>query len=91
LFSFVYHTSNTEFEPLKWCTEEGERQTGVNDHRWQQHPPDIAVIFVEALVGGVLHKPTSPPAARYAPAGKEYQGNGNQIDNAQNEYQLDGY
>jgi hypothetical protein len=47
------------------------------------------VIFVEVLVGGVLHKPPSPSAAREAAAGKEHQGSSNYIDNAQNKYQLD--
>jgi len=61
----------------EWHTKEGERQNSMNDHRWQEYPPDIAMIFVEVLVGGVLHKPASQSVARDAPAGKEYQGNGN--------------
>jgi hypothetical protein len=72
----------------EWHTKEGNRQNGVNDHRWQEYPPDIAMIFVEVLVGGVLHKPANQSVARDTPTGKEYQGNSNQIDNAQTEYQF---
>jgi len=46
------------------------------------------VIAEEALVGGVFHKSTSQSIAREAPARKKYQGTGNQIDNAQAEYQF---
>jgi hypothetical protein len=63
---------NTQFEPLERRTKEGKRQTSVNNHRYQEHPPDIAMIFIELLVGGVFHKPASPSAARQATTGKEY-------------------
>jgi hypothetical protein len=58
-------------------TKKGDCQNSVNDHRWPEYPPDIAVIAEKALVGGVLHKPASQSAAREAPARKEYQGTGN--------------